>query len=70
MTLEDAITEAVNNRELVREYKRLTGAQLGGGAPIKRMIDKATGFADKEWFDFFNFVRDYIWMPVLMKQIP
>lgn len=70
MRLEEAIMECVGNKELMREYKRLTGARLGGGPPIHRMIDTATGFADAEWYKFFDFVRDYIYMPVLLKTTP
>ena len=70
MTFEQCVKEAWNTPDLVEQYKRLTGARLGGGLPIERMIDDASGFKEKEYTDFFNFVRDYIWIPVLLKKIP
>lgn len=70
ITLETAIKECVAQPEFMHNYKRLTGARLNlGEGSSEDMIDKATGYQEKEWFDFFNFVRDYVWIPVLMNQL-
>lgn len=69
ISLEQAITEAINTSELIQQYERLTGARLRGGAPIEQMIDKSTGYDKEQWNRFFDFVRDYIWMPVIIKEL-
>ena len=66
ITLEQAIKEAVAQPELLAQYQRLRGVRLVGKPPIIQMIDEATGYHEKQWFDFFSFVRDYIWWPVVM----
>ena len=69
ITLKKCIEEALKTPELIEQYKRLTGARLSlGERNLIEMIDKATGFQQKEWFDFFNFVRDYVWIPLLFKK--
>lgn len=68
MTLEETVLLATSDKEFMRHYKRLTGATLGGGPPIYRMIDKATGKTDAEWYKLFDFIRDYVYLPVLMKE--
>jgi len=68
ITLEEAIVESLNTPELINQYQRLTGSRLIGKAPIDLMVDRATGYDDtKEWFKFFDFVKNYIWIPVLLK---
>lgn len=76
-TFEQAVRETYSNQEFMREYRRLKpGCKLGLSdtrKPIERMIDEACGRpapeapTNDEWFEFFNFVRDYVWMPVIAK---
>lgn len=68
LSLEETIKECLANKELVIQYRRLTGARLGMGSPIERIIDEKTGYDEKEFFDFFNFIKDYIWMPLITKE--
>ena len=68
ISFEETLEECLKTPELLKEYRRLTGARLGNGSTIEMMIDKSTGYHDKEWKDFFDFVRDYIWMPVVTNQ--
>lgn len=69
VTFEEAVKMCVENKEFIVEYKRLTGARLGSGTPWEKLIDQATKYQDKEWFDLFNFIRDYIWMPVVLDNL-
>jgi len=63
-----------HNADLMHEYRRLTGHALGldKRTPLDRMIDRATqhvppALDDAEMQAFFKFVRDYIWMPVVLE---
>lgn len=73
MTFERAVFACWDNAEFMRQYRRLTGAQIGlrpTRDPFSAMIDAATGVPTidpKEAADFFRFVRDYVWIPVLAK---
>ncbi len=49
--------ECAGNQEFIKQYKRLTGARLGGGPPVDRLIDQQSGYGNKEWFEFFDFVE-------------
>lgn len=67
MTFQTCVEECLKAPEFIQQYKRLTGASLGSGKPIERMIDESTGLMEKEYFDLFNFIRDYIYLPVIAK---
>lgn len=69
MTFEECAQEAMRCPELLKQYDRLNGTRLSAGssAPIETMIDEITGYKEKQWHDFLNFVRDYIWLPVVRK---
>lgn len=61
-----------HNQTFMHEYRRLSGHALGldKRTPLDRMIDQASGYVpppldDAEMHAFFEFVRDYIWMPVV-----
>jgi hypothetical protein len=56
----------------MREYRRLSGHALGADmrSGLDRMIDAATGYKpatvdEAEARLLFEFIRDYIWAPVL-----
>ncbi len=62
--------------ELVKEFNRLTGCHLGQPEPrslIDRLIDKATGYngeSDTDMGKFCAFVRDAVYLPLLIEQTP
>lgn len=66
MSVTDVVSEALNNREFVAEFNRLTGCSIGKGGPtngLEAMIDNATGYAakrDAELLLFAAFVQDAI----------
>jgi hypothetical protein len=66
----DAVHECFTTAEFMAEYRRLTGSTLGldDRTPIARLVDEATGHGpwDGEWRDFFLFVRDFVWLPVVL----
>lgn len=60
--------------ELVKEFNRLTGCHLGQSesrSPLNALIDKATGYSGETEDDmgkFCAFVRDAVYLPMLVKQ--
>ena len=68
-TLEETIKMCLENQDFIKEYERLLGQKLVAGSPIEKMIDEATGYDKKLTNDFFNFIRDYIWMPVVVEMM-
>lgn len=71
MTFEDCCKECVDNKELVKEFNRLSGTHLGElRTGIQIAIDKACGYdPDKAAMPkFIEFVRDCIWLPLALKQ--
>lgn len=68
-SLEETIRVCLNTPEFMREYKRLSGASLGSGSPISVMIDKSTGYNEVEAKALYEFIRDYIWKPVIAQVV-
>ena len=73
MTFEEVVFECIENKELVREFNRLSGTciNIDNRSPIHLMIDKATGYqkeidkkGDKELRQFFAFVFNCIYLPL------
>lgn len=70
ITLETCIREALNTPEFIEQYNRLNGSRIGKPrAPIEQMIDKITGYEKDQMYKFFNFVRDYVWIPLLYQDL-
>lgn len=68
MTFQEACSQCISNKALIREFNRLTGNRLGEPrSSIERMVDSACGFdQDKEAMpDFVRFVYEFIWMPLV-----
>jgi len=70
-SFEETLKICVNNQDLIREYERL---YFGGKDKIIRhdligIIDKSTGYRQKKFNDFANFVRDYIWLPAMREYV-
>lgn len=69
---EACVWACLNNREFMAHYQRLRGEmrlQLPG-SPIEAAVDEAVGFdglgvPEAELHRFFEFVRDYVWAPLL-----
>lgn len=72
MTFEECCSECLNNKYLVDEFNRLTNSGIG----LKRndiimAIDKACGYdPNKEDMPkFVAFVYNFIWIPMVCKEI-
>lgn len=69
MTLQETIECCCKQPELIREYERVRGVKLRNRSPIESLVDEATGYRKEKWMEFFDFIRDYIWMPVLLDSL-
>jgi hypothetical protein len=61
----DCVLYCTKNRELVKEYDRLSGSSLGSvlsAAPMSQMIDDATGRTKEELDKFAAFVMEFVWL--------
>lgn len=68
MTFETCCSECLKNKELVKEFNRLSGCHLGEQKNgIDMAIDKACGYdPNKEAVPaFVNFVMECIWIPMV-----
>lgn len=62
LTFTHCLMECAANKELVREFDRITGHNLSRkGAPIELMVDDATGRTDAGAAAFAEFVHDTVW---------
>lgn len=66
-SLEETIEIFINNKDFMKEYRRLTGSALGVGIPINIMVDEASGKFDADAKELFEFIRDYVWRYVSWK---
>ena len=72
MNFSEIAIECIGNSELVKNFNRLTGCNIGVDkrVPIEKMIDEATGyqwgFEDME--KFIAFVFDCIWLSLIIKE--
>jgi len=76
MTFYDCVIECAGNKDLVAQFNRLNGTNIGVDPrkPIERMIDEATGHEEEiregmkaEFRQFIAFCWDVIWMPLAAK---
>lgn len=75
ITFEQAALGCLENSEFMANYRKLRGSRVGLNtrSPIERMVDEACGappgdVSEQEWREFFEFVRDYVWHPVIVEQ--
>lgn len=71
MNFHDCLMECAKTPDLVEQFNRLTGRQLGEKllrSPIDEMIDKATGYQevlaaqqDDDLRAFVEFCYEYVW---------
>lgn len=73
-TFHECVWACWDNVAFMKEYRRLTGHKLNGTQRIviEFMIDRETGYRpdpldDKEARQFFEFVRDHIWLPLVFQ---
>lgn len=69
MTFLDCLFYCIGQDDLVDEFNRLTGCQIGGAdkrTALERAIDDATGHIpnQKDYLRFVNFVYTVIWTPL------
>lgn len=58
----------LDNKEFVQNYDRLRGTNISktkSRTPIEQMIDEVTGKEKEELFKFFDFVLNYVFLPVM-----
>jgi hypothetical protein len=71
MMFVDCLREAIGNKDLVVEFNRLWGTQLGADRrpPIVRMVDDATGYqvGQEDMEKFVDFVYEFVWLPLMQK---
>jgi hypothetical protein len=67
MTLREIILHSAGNRDLVREFDRLTGSNLAlVGSPLDISIDEASGRLSADVRAFVAFVATYVALPEMM----
>jgi hypothetical protein len=72
MTFNEVCSFCLSQKNFVREWNRMTGHKLGvSRTPIETAIDKACGYDpnEKAMLEFVEFVREYIWLPLIEQQI-
>ena len=68
MNLPECIAWCAGNAELVAEFNRLTGRNLGRSlkrSPMDRMVDDACGVSgesEEDMIAWANFITDVVWM--------
>ena len=69
MNFIEVLGVCVRNKELVREFDRLNGANLSMmGSPIDLMVDEATGKQKDDLRKFVDFVYEFIWLRVELEE--
>ena len=67
MTFKDVVHEVISHPEFLKEYDRLHGTTFSRYS-LDHLIDKATGKFEEDAVELFNFIRDYIWIPILAEE--
>lgn len=73
MTFEDLVTMCFEEKELVSQFNRIFNCKIGEVedlTPVEIMIDQATNNTrpDSEYIKFINFVRNAIWLPLVLEK--
>lgn len=72
ITFEDFVIQCASNDQLVKEFNRLTGCNLGQSmrrTNLEILIDEATGYSgesERDMLKFCVFVAEYIWDRVVL----
>ena len=65
---EDVVRLCIEHKDFVEQFDRLNNTQVSKlhyQSPIEKMIDEVTGFQKDQLFKFFDFVRDYVFLPFI-----
>ena len=69
----EVLFECYNNDDFVDQFNRLTGNELKKKTTgLEAMIDEATGYSgtpEKAWRDFFKFVDEYVFQPLIGSEV-
>lgn len=66
----EALSEALNHMEFVREFDRLNGTNLmRRGSPIELAVDMGTGRYESDVKEFVAFFDEYVWQPLIENQL-
>ena len=66
MNFAEVVKECISNKEFISQYDRLKGSNLQRkGSPVDLAIDDSSGRYESELFEFFDFVVEYVWDPLL-----
>lgn len=71
MTFEEVVYICLLEKELIKQFNRLYNHKLSvPRSPITIQIDNACGYDPNHeaMNDFFSFVFQYIWLPLVMKE--
>jgi hypothetical protein len=67
ITFEDAVRECLGNASFMREYRRLAKTDFGTSRGINLSVDLATGHFDAQARAFFDFVMEFVWLPLVAR---
>lgn len=73
LTFARCLAACLANRELVENYDRLRGTNVGlRGSPLELMVDDATGRLESDVAGFLAFVEDCVWdrLPPEVREVP
>lgn len=68
ITFAGAVMECFNDKDFMREYRRLAKTDFGLSRGIEYEIDVATGRFDAEARKFFDYVREFVWLPIVARR--
>lgn len=69
ISFEMCLIEAAKNKELIKQFDRLHGANLSfKGSSLELAIDKSSGRTDSEIQKFIEFVDKYVYQTLPNKQ--
>jgi len=73
MTFQDLVMMCFDEKELVSQFNRIFDCKIGETnnlTPVEILIDEAVNYTrpDDEYTKFINFVRNAIWLPLVLKK--
>jgi predicted xylose isomerase-like sugar epimerase len=70
VSFEDTVEACMGNTEFMTQYDRLNGTNLTKKlSPVNNQIDKVSGLRESELKEFFDAIRELIYMPALKNAI-
>jgi len=71
LNFEETVIFILKNQPIIlQEYDRLNGSSLSKQkTPIEILVDKETGFHQDEWYGFFDFVKNFIYIPTVLDML-